>query len=908
MFTNLWVSFHQLIVQVFRKKWLFQFAISLLITLIISTVKFPEFIQFNLKTWKPFQNLPVVAQASPTAQQMMQQGREFFQSEQFSQAATLWQQAVTKYRAESDKLNEALALNYLSLAYQKLGQWLPATDAIELSLSILKTKVDTNKDRLLIFAQALNTQGHLQLALGKNEPALKTWEQAAKTYSQIEDLEGAIGCQINQAQAMQTLGLYRRARKTLEQIEISLKSQPNSLIKAIGFRSLANALRVSGDLEKSRDLLQQSLEIAQELNIPSAISSAQFSLANTARTLAKRAEELKDKKTAEAELLVAIDAYQQAAIISSSPQLQLQSKLNQLSLLADTQQFNEAQKLLPIIQLLLKELPVSRRSVYARINLAHSLMKFSPLSNAKATTITNINQSLITEIAQLLATAVQEAKNLQDQPAESYALGSLGELYEQTQQISEAQTLTQQALSLAQAMNASDIAYRWQWQLGRLLKAKSEKKEAIKVYSIAVKTLQSLRSDLVAINPDNPDVQFSFRESVEPVYRELVELLLTTEEQPSPEDLQQARQVIESLQLAELDNFFQEACLDAKPVQIDQIDNRAAVFYPIILKDRVAVILALPQSSLKLFTLIKPQDEINHDLNQIRQDISRGAGNNQQVLQFSQQVYNWLIKPAEADLQANQVQTLVFVLDGLLRNIPMAALHDGQQYLIEKYSIAITPGLQLLPPQPVEKEKFQLLTAGISEARSGFSELPNVEQELKQIQSQLSSHLLFNQDFTNENLQKEINLSPFPIVHIATHGQFSSQATETFILTWDGKINVKELDTLLRKKEENLSPPIELLVFSACETAAGDERAALGLAGVAVRAGARSTLATLWKVSDQSTATLMVRFYQELAKENSITKAEALRRAQISFLKDPLYPLYKLPYYWASYILVGNWR
>ena len=202
-----------------------------------------------------------------------------------------------------------------------------------------------------------------------------------------------------------------------------------------------------------------------------------------------------------------------------------------------------------------------------------------------------------------------------------------------------------------------------------------------------------------------------------------------------------------------------------------------------------------------------------------------------------------------------------FVLDGLLRNIPMAALHDGEGYLIEKYSIALTPGLQLLNPQPLAPEERTVLTAGLSQARAGFSALPNVIRELEEIGA---SRVLLNEEFTGDALQKELNQFPFPVIHIATHGQFSSQAEDTFILAYDRKINVKELDALLRNRQEEGGNPIELLVFSACETARGDDRAALGLAGVAVRAGARSTLATLWQVNDSSTAELMAKFYREL--------------------------------------------
>lgn len=222
-------------------------------------------------------------------------------------------------------------------------------------------------------------------------------------------------------------------------------------------------------------------------------------------------------------------------------------------------------------------------------------------------------------IAHLLATSVKQARSLGDRHAEAYALGNLGKLYEQNQQWSSAQDLTQQALSLAQAINAPDIAYNWQWQLGRLLKVQADTKGAIAAYSEAVKTLQSLRSDLVAINPD---VQFSFRESVEPVYRELVSLLLQPgDRQPSQKNLAKARDVIESLQLAELDNFFREACLDTKPVQVDSINTQAAVIYPIILANRLEVILSLPGQPLRHYATSLSQTQVEDTINRFRQTL-----------------------------------------------------------------------------------------------------------------------------------------------------------------------------------------------------------------------------------------------------------------------------------------------
>ena len=175
---------------------------------------------------------------------------------------------------------------------------------------------------------------------------------------------------------------------------------------------------------------------------------------------------------------------------------------------------------------------------------------------------------------------------------------------------------------------------------------------------------------------------------------------------------------------------------------------------------------------------------------------------------------------------------------------------------------------------------------------------------MRAIQSNIPrGEVLLDQAFTHDSLKQELQSFKFPIVHIATHGQFSSAAEDTFILSWDNRINVIELDQALQASSLSGDAPIELLVLSACETARGDKQAALGIAGTAVRAGARSTLATLWSVNDEATANLVGYFYEALM-DSTLTRAEALRQAQLKLLRDPQY---RHPVYWAPYILLGNW-
>ncbi|KYC38756.1 hypothetical protein WA1_35235 [Scytonema hofmannii PCC 7110] len=856
------------------------FYLNILIFLLMVS-NFPDVAKANLKLrlkTEKAQSL-VVFDASQNgklqvkdAKSQLDKGRDLFEAGQFADAAKFWELAAVSFQQQGDILNQAWSLSYLSLAYQNLGEWNKAEKAIVNSLNLLKRQ----KEHSQILAVSLNTLGTLQLAQGKGEAALESWQKAERAYAAAGDLVGKTGSQINQAQALQSLGYYRRSQSLLASITEQLQSQPDSLLKMQTLQSLGVALQMVGDVQKSQDILKQSLAISDRINSPEDTSQILFSLGNTARD-----QEQKQ---------VALNYYQQAAAKTTNPRLQVEAQLNQLSLYTETSQWKQAQSLLVPIKTQLNNLPPSRTSIYAAVNFARSLSQLAQQRGGYP--------AQYQEAAQVLARGVQQAETLGDTRAKAYALVKLGGLYFQTQQLDLALQLTEQAQQIAEAIYASDIAYQAYWQIGRIRKIQGDVKAAIVAYDLAVNMLKSLRSDLVSINRD---VQFSFQESVEPIYRELVDLLLQSSK-PSPENLVQARETIEALQLAELDNFFREACIEAKPQQIDQIDNTAAVIYPIILRDRLEVILSIPGKPLLSYKTSLSKTDLENNLKQMRQSLNL-AYSNEERLRLYQYLYDWLIRPVESDLAKSGVKTLAFVLDGRLRTLPMAALHDGKQFLVEKYNLALSPGMQLLQARSFAGNNLKMMTAGLSAARQGFKALPGVNMEVKQIVSEVPGQFLLNEKFTSANLQKAVQSKPFSILHLATHGQFSSRSDDTFILTWDSKIKVKELGELIKSRNEDETQPIELLVLSACQTAQGDDRAILGLAGIAVHSRARSTLATLWAVKDESTAKFMSEFYKHL-RQPGIDKAEALRQAQLTFLHDADF---SHPFYWAPFVLVGNW-
>lgn len=833
-----------------------------------------------------------IAQTSE-AQSLLQQGIERYEAEQFSEAIGVWQRAVSTFASQRDSLNQALVLRYLSLAYQHLGHWDAAESTIAQSLKLLHDQKDiaTTQGYLDVLAKALNTQARLQWVKGQGPEALETWKQATATYKQAGNQAGVIGSLINQGKVLQVLGLSSQAAAELQLVEQILQQQSDLNLKATGLQSLGEALRRVGNLRKSQEVLQKSWAVAKAAKLSRAQGLALLELGNTERALGNRSLAISKAAEAQTHTQAAIKFYQQAA---NSSNLQLPAQLNLFSLWVETSKWSEAAKLRPTIQQLIANLPPSQTTISARLNFAQSLMALQRGQGDK-------------EIAQIIATAVQQARGLKDQRAESYALGQLGGLYELTEQWSAAQDLTQQALLLAEKMQAPDIGYRWEWQLGRLLEKQGNVPNAILAYKEAVAMLKSVRSDLLTIDAE---VQFSFRDNVEPLHRKLVDLLLSpTATQLSQANLQEAIEVIDVLRLAELENFL--SCNLTQTVQSNQdnntADRRAAFVYPIILEDRLAVIARLPGQPLKHHVIPVSRTTVEKTARDLRASILK-RNRPEAVIETATQVYQWLLAPLESDLESQDIKTLVFVLDGVLRNIPVSVLYDAkqQEYLMQKpYALALVPSSQLFDLQPLERKRLEVLTAGVSEQRNieqrQFDELPNVEQELQQIGNVVPTESLLNPQFTEASLQQRLNSGAFSAVHIATHGKFSSDPEETFILAYNQLLRSNVLNNLLQSRNQSLSRSIELLVLSACETAQGDNRATLGLAGIAVRAGARSVLSTLWQVSDRSTAQLMGQFYQELTNPE-VTKAEALHQAQLAVFKQ-----YKSPYYWAPYVLVGNW-
>ncbi|TAF08300.1 MAG: CHAT domain-containing protein [Nostocales cyanobacterium] len=390
--------------------------------------------------------------------------------------------------------------------------------------------------------------------------------------------------------------------------------------------------------------------------------------------------------------------------------------------------------------------------------------------------------------------------------------------------------------------------------------------------------------------------------------------------------------------------------------------KNTAVLYVTSLKDKLSLILIPPKpqdkdllnesKSLKDNSLLLSQQSaikvgdivrefvIEANFNNIQktaQDFRSKVTNVREKSYFSsaQKLYEWIIKPIEPALQLNKINTVIFSLDSGLRTLPVAALYDGNQFLIEKYSVGIIPSFSLTDTRYVPIVKSDILALGISQSTEGQDPLPSVPLEINYVGKQSwrnQGQTLLDQESTLENLESLSSQKNFGILHFATHGDFKpGKISKSYIQLWNKKIYIDKLKNLSQQLGWNKEPKVEMLVLSACKTAVGSQEAELGFSGLAVQAGVKSVLGSLWYVSDQGSLALMAKFYDGLNTVN--LRSESLRQAQLGMLKGEvsvadgkLYlspeksiPLTQElinlgninlshPYFWSAFTIIGNWN
>jgi len=644
----------------------------------------------------------------------------------------------------------------------------------------------------------LMAEGHRLYEQGNFEQAAESWTQASATFQQSGDHPNHIQALIYASRALTEMGKNQRAQLLLQTAVQTAQThnQPQLMAQAL---DQLGALHLNvGEAEQALSILQEGLKISRDIQDRPLVATILNDLGNTHSFL--------NNPTA------AIAAYTEASILADSldlHSLSIRAMVNAGLVEMKTDAIPNATLRLQQAWDKTRNLPDSHEKVQNFLTIGRGLRDISRQD-------TENRDSLFIQASEALQNGIHTAKAIGDWKQESYGWGFLAEMYEEEGRHREALKLTQLAIRASQQGQAPEALYLWEWKTGQHLKQLGQLDDAILAYQRAIKTLRPIRQELVAGLPNHPT---AFRESIGALFFEMADALLERADQLGDDSqrnglLYQTRDTIEAFKAAELQDYFKDDCVEVNQARIqpiDQVASNTAIIYPIVFKDRTDILLSLG-GTIKRITIPISEQELTQNIHRFRTLLEKRTTH--QYLPHAQTLYTILIQPLEPYLIEFNIHMLVFVPDGALRTIPMAALHDGEQFLIQKYAIATTPGLTLTDARSLDREQVHLLSMGLTEGVQGFAPLPNVQQEIQDIQDLFGGTSLLNEEFLKTNIEREMKEEKFTIVHIASHGKFDQNPEDSYVLAYDQKLTMNQLGELIGLFQFRQTP-LDLLTLSA---------------------------------------------------------------------------------------------
>ncbi|CAN1213269.1 CHAT domain-containing protein [Tumidithrix helvetica PCC 7403] len=824
----------------------------------------------------PLLNLEAQAQTDrqTEAGRLINQGLQQYRSSQFESAFRSWQQALQIYRDLKDRTGEGKVLNNLGIAYYSLGQYGKAVDFFQQRLTIARELNDRKSE-----ANALDSLGLNYIQLGQYEKTIVFYPQAIEIFRKLNDRKNEGNSLGNLAIAYREIGQYDKAIASHQQQLAITREIEDRAGEGRALGGLGIAYREIGQYDKAISYLQQDMAIARELKDRNGEARALNNLGIAYSNLKK------PEKT--------IAIYQKALD-------------------------------------LLRELKDRASETRALGNLAIAYRELGQYDKAIA-----FHQ-------QQLALA----RELKDRVSEGKALGGLGIAYHASGQYDRALASYQQDLAIALELKDRSGEARALNNLGFLLANLNQPELAILNYKQSVSIQESIRKDLNGLSKEE---QKSFLETVADTYRHLADLLLKQGR------VTEAMQILDLLKIQELEDYLKnikgndrtsqgirllepevaisrqssvisfeqiptlnhqlasqiqklpKAEINRVPEYLQKLPQGVVLIYPLILEERLELIIfsanGLPVNrtvALKKADLEKLVTNFRSDL----QDFS-----SMDVKDSSKKLYDVLIEPIASDLKQANANTILYAPDRQLRYIPLAALYDGKQWLVEKYRVNNLIAYSLFDPDSKPQANLRIFAGAFggkgSETRFGLGGLPSTIPEVENIASTFSDTTkLVEQNFTaNDTKAKVIGQT---IIHFATHAEFKSgKPSDSYVLFGDGsKVTLAEINGWQLKDAD-------LVVLSACQTGVGslgNGSEILGFGYQVQRAGAKASIASLWTVSDGGTQLLMEAFYRSLKKGNASMSA-SLREAQLSMIRKPIESggvNFNHPYYWSAFVLIGN--
>ena len=695
---------------------------------------------------------------------------------------------------------------------------------------------------------------------GNLNQALAAWKKEAEIYHLQGLAEREAEAKIKIAQGYVNLGQFRLAIIELEK-NLSLAKEPSIIART--WKQLGNAYTRSGEFDEAALAYQKSLEIEPNLSTLNNL----VILRQKQKFQAKLQAESSRKGQETQRYLAEAQSYQSEAVKYAQKALSL----------SQTEQSSSA------VRALIEWGKISPAGLSSeQLKRVRRLLENLPSSSTKVFLAINWAKLDSEQTKHWLSQAQEVAKNLGDARAESFALLELGFLAEKSGEGEQALKYAYAAQLKAQSRFAFSSLYRAQWLTGRIYQRIGNFEAAITNYREAIASLDAFNQGFTDINIER---RLDFQSQIEPLYRGMLELLLE-ESNLSQAHLEEAIFVFDKLRLAQLQQYFGDNCFEigreSLPIENVLTTKNAVLINSIILENQTHFILQLPDGRLRHSKAELGQAQITKIATSWYNHLKQP--DTQRFRTKAQDLYELIIRPFEPELKQINPSTIIFIHDGLLRNLPMAALHDGETFLAQKWASVSSIGLNFQSKANKEK-KSKAVAFGLRVAREGWSELAYVEPEVESVINTLGGKKFLNQEFTTDNFAQKLNQEKYSIVHLATHGYFGGIAENSFILAYDRALSALDLEDSLSQSKGQL----ELLVLSACETAISSDRSALGLAGVALRGGVSSVLGNFWQVKDDEQVELMNAFYSNLLATN-LAKAQAVQRVQIEQIEQKAPP------------------
>jgi CHAT domain-containing protein/lipopolysaccharide biosynthesis regulator YciM len=923
------------------------------------------------------------------ADHLLQQGLQQFEKNQPQAALRSFQQALAMYQAIKDRNGEGKAIGVLGLLYKDMENYSKALEFLQQWLLIAQEF----KNRL-VERDASGYIGLTHHALGNYPKAIESYQQYLAISRELGDRKKEEDFLSHLGNAYFSIGNYSKAIEFHQRALVIYQTLKNKSEEGNTFNNLGDAYRAIGDYSKAIELYQNSLIITQGLKDKLGQANALGSLGNTHQSIGNYAKaiefvlkslaitrEMKNRRGEGISLgslgriyyslgnySKAIELHQQYLAIAQ----ELKDKLNEKNALGNlgTAYFSLGDYS-KAIQFHQKALEIARE-------IGNKSSEGDTLGE-----LGNIYKDLrdYPRAIKFYQQALTIARVVGDQVSEGLSLANLGNIHHELGNYPKAIDLYQQALIKMRKIGSRDSEALALNNLADSLKNSRKPALAIIFYKQAVNVSESIRKDLHSLPIEQQTI---YTENVASSYRSLADLLFKENR------IVEALQILDLLKVQELQDFLKDikgnerakkgiemlpeeqqilargpsnntslnAYLESSVVtqliqqsqktaalqnlklssyndlkiRLQGISVRSALLYPLILPDRLELVLFTPNAPPTQYTVKVSEKELSQAILSFRQTLQRPTDPG--ILSSAQQLHTWLLKPLEADLKKANIQTIIYAPDGQLRYIPLAALHDGQKWAIENYQINYVTafGLTSLKPQSAQAPRIlagaynnaQVTSVTVNQKQFQFGPIPSAVPEIKSLAAKFpQTTLLLDKDFNRKAISPD-RMNQYGIVHLATHGKLVDGSPEdSFVL-----LNNGEYVTLREIKDWKL-PNVVLVVLSACQTALGEKLGSgieiIGLGYQLQVAQARASIASLWEVSDDGTNSLMSLFYEQLqkgtrsstqalaeAQRTMIQKAKIAdgsdRRGSIKVVQSPdkRQPPFSHPYYWAPFILIGN--